>query len=239
MQTVSEEEKAAHDKAVADRFARLPKTINAPTRDNTMVLMPIGDGRVDHFCLKGIIESIPQWKGFLDQPCCSNVALARIKLATGFLRTPFEWSVWIDSDIGFTAKDFGLLMQFDATETDLTPLTLTGRIRQTRTHDFVATAPYAQKDDTGNVIESGMGFCRVHRSVFEVLRDTLCVTADYRGAPITDFFPQGSLAPGMPWVGEDSGFWILCQEIGVIPRKERRTNLVHVGRAEYRIEALR
>ena len=59
----------------------------------------------------------------------------------------------------------------------------------------------------------------------------------YGGRMFYDFFPSGAmLSAGLPhgdWKGEDHGFWTLCSLAGLIPRVERRTRLIHIGRKGY------
>jgi hypothetical protein len=61
--------------------------------------------------------------------------------------------------------------------------------------------------------------------------------ASHHGRLFYDFFPSGAmLSAGLPhgdWKGEDHGFWTLCSLAGLIPRIERRTRLVHIGRKGY------
>ncbi len=211
------EERAQHDADVAARFALLPTSINAPTRENTAICLPCADYRIDMGCMQGLLASVPQWSGFFQLPGCSHVNLARNLLVNGFLSAPYEWCVMIDSDIGFIAQDFGYLME---------------GMSNNPYPEFAANGVYALKDDSGEVVHQGLGFARVHRSVFEVLAKTLCMTAEHRGSQIVDFFPSGSLGMGK-WMGEDACFWLLCAEIGVRPRIEKRVRLQHAGRAVY------
>lgn len=226
------EEKIAHDAAVAERFALLPMSINAPTRENTAICLPTGDCRVDIGCMAGLLATVPQWSGFFNLPGCSHVNLARIKLINGFLQSPFEWCVMIDSDIGFTAQDFEWLMQLDTLYGTAPP----GEVKPKLDY-FAANGVYALKDESGEVVHQGLGFARVHRSVFEVLAKTLCMSSEHRGMRVVDFFPSGSLGMGN-WMGEDAVFWLLCAEIGVRPRIEKRVRLQHAGRAVYTVNEL-
>lgn len=61
--------------------------------------------------------------------------------------------------------------------------------------------------------------------------------ASHNGRLFYDFFPSGAmLSAGLPhgdWKGEDHGFWTLCALAGLIPRIERRTRLMHIGRKGY------
>lgn len=59
----------------------------------------------------------------------------------------------------------------------------------------------------------------------------------HKGQLFHDYFPDGSaigsLIPKGEWRGEDHGFWTLCQLAGLIPRIEKRTRLLHIGRKAY------
>ncbi len=217
------EQIAEHDAQVAARFALLPTTINAPTRSNTAVCIPSADGRCEMGFMRGLIDSMPYWSGLFEMPYCSHVSLARNRLMHSFMASPFEWAVMIDTDIVFTGKDFSLLMLSEHTS---------GEFSQA---DLAAVAHYAKKDDDGGTIEAGLGFARVHRSVFDVLGKTLCASSEFRGTRLVDYFPSGNL--GLThWIGEDAAFWLLCAEIGVRPRIETRCRLEHIGRRAYTLE---
>lgn len=62
----------------------------------------------------------------------------------------------------------------------------------------------------------------------------------HNGRMFYDFYPSGAmLSAGLPhgdWKGEDHGFWTLCRLAGLIPRIERRTRLIHIGRKAYGYE---
>lgn len=230
------EESLLREKQVAERFSRLPTTISAPSRENTALCMPTGDCRIDTLTVRGMMECIPYYAAFIEQPGCSHVSLARNKIIHQFTQSPFEWCVMVDSDIGFTASDWKHLMQFMVIE-DTDPFTATAGNWTARPHDFAANAVYSRKDDSGEVIYNGLGFARVHRSVFQVLAETLCMASSFQGVDMVDYFPSGSFPNGQ-WMGEDGAFWLLCHEIGVIPRRETRTNLLHAGRSVYAVNPL-
>lgn len=236
--TPTDEERQAHANAIAERFAKLPTHLPAPTRNNTAVCMPTGDYRIDSLCVRGLMECIPLFGAFIEQPGCSHVSLARNKILRQFMASPFEWCVMIDSDIGFTVQDFQWLMQFDG----IAQLSAArkGEVNRgfvAKPTDYAANAVYARKDDSGEVIHNGLGFARVHRSVFTVLGETLCMRSQSHGLDMVDYFPSGSF-PNGAWMGEDAAFWMLCREIGVIPRRETRTSLRHAGRKTYELDPL-
>ncbi len=83
------------------------------------------------------------------------------------------------------------------------------------------------------------------RSAVEAVLDSVSDSAGtprlwqctYGGRMFYDFFPSGAmLSAGLPhgdWKGEDHGFWTLCALAGLVPRIERRTRLIHIGRKGY------
>lgn len=200
------------------RKAKLPAKVNPPSRSNTIVLIPMADGRLWYPCARGLMDSIPHFKGIIDYPHTSLVTLARNRLVNGFLHLPAEteWAIMIDSDIGFNAQDMRCLLELE------------------HDTDYAALAPYARKDDSGKSITRGLGFARVHRSVLEIIRDEIAVPFQHEGAAMHDFFITGATSTG-GFLGEDSGFWWLCSQVGVLPRIEQRCNLVHWGCAAYRL----
>lgn len=174
----------------------------------------------------------------------SLVGLARALMVHGFRRSAFEWMVFIDSDMYFTSEDFRILMDYPArvengelveqpeNNPEGTTLTEDG-------HALIVCAEYARKVDTLDPARFGLGFCRIHRSVFDVLESS----DDSEGQPrvgqfkhkgdlISDFFPTGAGFDNT-YFGEDTGFFHLCRLCGIVPRVEQRTRLMHVGRKAY------
>lgn len=185
------------------------------------------DGRLYYACARGIMECMPFTSGILDHSFSSLISLTRNKLFAGFLRLPVEWAFCIDSDIGFTQQDFAYLMELQHSESADKP----GEV----TLDLAAYAPYARKDDSRKEITRGLGFARVHKSVISALYQTIAVPFQHEGIPMKDCFITGATASG-GFLGEDSGFWWMCTQVGVVPRVERRCRLQHFGVAAYEIE---
>lgn len=208
------EEIKEHQEAIAKRMAMLPFTLPERTRQNTAVCMPIADGRVEFATVRGLMDSMPYWSGLFDMPYCSHVGLARNRLIHGFLQSPYEYCVMIDSDIGFTGREFQQLMEPD---------------------HYAVNGVYAFKDESGQPIHQGLGFTRIHRSVFEILRATLVMPFTHKGEKLFDFFVSG-VFPNGRFMTEDSGFWILCSEIGIRPKIDTRIDLMHIGRKEYGVD---
>jgi len=160
----------------------------------------------------------------------SSVSTARDYVAHYFLtRTRCEWLVWIDSDICFTRHDWRLLMEQQSDE-------------------LAVCAEYLKKNEdlSLEVANFGLGFARVHRSVFEALDNLtrepdgeprlLRYRANVRGQngnppgleEFVEYHPIGVLPDGSRR-NEDHGFWLLVALAGIRIRKETRTKLGHTG----------
>lgn len=206
---------------IEERRARLlAKPVSPPTRANTVVLLPLHDGRIHYACVRGLMQIIPRISGILDQSFSSLIPLTRNKLINGFLRTGCEWAVMIDSDIEFDLNDFTRLMQYERMDVNVVL-------------DLAVNAPYARKDDSEKIIDRGLGFSCVHRHVLEMIQEELAVPFQHEGIPMHDFFIVGGTSTG-GYLGEDAGFWWLCSQVGVVPRLETRCNLKHWGTFAYR-----
>lgn len=172
----------------------------------------------------------------------SNIALARNMVAHSFLKSPCEWLVFIDADMGFTANDYAILMDWakDA------PPPLDPELHAAATQvSFGETNPdpvallvsceYARKVDNATPARMGLGFARIHRSVFEAL-DALTLESGearidsfmFQGQHVADYFLCGCVEHR--YMTEDTGFFSLCRMAGIHPRIEQRTKLVHVGK---------
>lgn len=173
---------------------------------------------------------------------CADIGSARAQCAHAFLKSHFEWLVFIDADIQFTARDFGLLMCVEPN------LVLDGQeLKYSRTGESAArvgpevlvSAEYSRKTEEQQPVRFGLGFTRIHRSVFEALAvfldhegKELVDQFFYQGEIMREYFPMTTLGDGRR-MGEDGGFWTLCQMAGFTPRIEQRTQLVHWGRKAY------
>lgn len=158
---------------------------------------------------------IPYW-----QVGDSNISHARNAVAHYFkTRTDCDTLFFLDTDIAFTESDFAYMMEGD---------------------EQVVIAPYARKVMGMGPVGFGMGFCRIHRSVFEKL-DALVEDdgsealaryyIDGQGVA-THYFWTGASSDAR-WFGEDTGFWHFCALNQITQRLERRTNLGHIGTYVY------
>lgn len=157
----------------------------------------------------------------------SSVSTARDYVVHYFLtRTPCEWLVWIDDDISFSRQDWAYLMEQQGVEA-------------------AVCAEYMKKtpDLAPEVANFGLGFARVHRSVYEQLADLVREDGEprlmrYRAGVVLhgertmeefiEYHPIG-VAPDGSRRNEDHGFWLMVRLAGIAIRKETRTRLGHTG----------
>lgn len=203
-----------------------------PEVNRVCIALPSHDFRYDVEVVSSLLQILAASGGTV-QPyfSCgdSNIAHHRNSIAHAFKTLPTykdcDTLVWVDSDIGFTVQDFMYLCEGDAD---------------------VVIGPYSEKNTSGRMVEWGMGFARVHRSVFEKLDDWMVDAPDGSGKmeALHRYYLNGELAvdyhyngamSNMRWHGEDTGFWHWCSLVGGLKlRKETRTKLVHYGRWGFR-----
>lgn len=177
----------------------------------------------------------------------SNIALARNMIAHSFLKSPLEWLVFWDADIGATVDDYAILMEWaknapppldeelhDAA-TLYVPPPSAGPEEIFNRPALLVSCEYARKVDNAPPARMGLGFARIHRSVFEAL-DSLTLESGearidsfmFQGQHVADYFLCGCVEHR--YMTEDTGFFSLCRMAGIHPRIEQRTKLVHVGK---------
>lgn len=158
-----------------------------------MVAIPCYDGKVMSETA-GVLQSCSDLFMGLSYPTeCSHVSLVRNIIAGQFLASPFEWLVCIDSDIAFKRRDLELLLQpcdlsqdyaepHSIEPNNLPPrpsrLVLAQSTSKERLDnkavaaaDMLVCAEYVYKNDDLRPVRFGMGFVRIHRSVFETLQE--------------------------------------------------------------------
>jgi len=192
-----------------------------PEPQKVLLACPVMDFRIDIACVMGIMEVVIAGAGAVTPTFRggqSNIRLCRNELAHKYLRSDCDTLVFVDSDIGFTARDFAYLMEGE---------------------EQVVICPYAKKVLGMPPVDYGMGFCRIHRSVFEAMNDWRAADGSealhrfrFEGELATDFFFDGA-TPDMRWLSEDAGFWHWCALLDLSRRMETRTRLVHYGRFGY------
>lgn len=221
-----------------------------------MVGIPCYSGRVEAHAAGSLIQCSRLFNAVSFKCGVSHVALARNYVVHTFMHSPFQWLVFIDDDIAFHPNDFELLLEPVTSEEGITRVPC----KQLKRPDYVADAApfqevtadadaivcaeYSYKDDALTPCSGGLGFTRIHRSVFEAIRDLKHEDGTPRtwqfqsgGQLCCDFFPCGALfsqiVPSAQWTGEDHGFFALAGLAGFRPRIEKRTQLFHVGRKAY------
>lgn len=187
----------------------LPRVI-APLKETTAVLLPLGTYGLDIETHRGLLSSINLYAGEMAACGHSDVGMAREELFNGALRTPFEWFVCIDSDIGFGAEDLAELLYLD------------------HPADYAVNGVYAKKQDTEEAVTMGLGFARIHRCVLEAIAKHYPLKYEKDGQEYQQFCLQ-SVTGNRKMMREDVGFWFLCSMVGVRPRLLNTIALRHYG----------
>lgn len=220
---------------------------------SVLVMIPAYDGRLETATAGGLFSiakfGMAKNLAFLD--CCTGPPLARNICVNNFLRSDFQWLVFIDADIGFSADDFAILMDYPGAPPPLdqelhdaaTLIDVRVPLKDSTETQFaklpaLVTAEYARKQDGAPPARLGLGFARIHRNVFTAL-DALNLESGearidafmYEGQHVADYFLSG--CSEHRWLGEDTGFFSLCRLAGIHPRVEQRCKLVHYGRKGY------
>ncbi len=180
--------------------------------------VPSIDRRIDVHCMLGIMHCLQYIGATSFMIGNSNISHVRNLMAHMFMeKSPCEWFQMVDSDIVFTRADWEILWEGN---------------------EDLVTAPYARKVIGEKPAEFGLGFTRVHRSVFEKIQK---LTQDdgseyagrfmHKGELVTNYFPNGP--SGTRWLAEDHGFFTLARMADVTYRLEKRTRLHHVGYFEF------
>jgi hypothetical protein len=188
-----------------------------PPREKVLVCVPSIDRRIDMEWFLGYLQCIDlcyappyMWGGM------SDIALARNHIANKFMNeyTEFDWMMQIDSDIGFTRTDWELLWEGD---------------------EEIVTAEYSKKVIGEPPAQFGLGFTRVHRSVFERMANfvdengvELAPVYYNKGQLYHAYYTSGPNADSR-WVGEDKSFFARAAVITNNYRLETRTRLRHFG----------
>jgi glycosyltransferase involved in cell wall biosynthesis len=223
---------------------------------SVLILSPCKDGRVENG-REGALVSCAAAHLFANIAYlndCSNISLARNLMIAGALRSQYEWFVFIDDDIIFTADDFKILMDYPTVKGgpapaayDLTMETGAGPTYREivnsdgvlENHVMISCAEYSKKFDGAPPARLGLGFCKIHRSVFSALDaldsdnkgEALLDSFMQNGDLVTDYFISG--CRNHNFLTEDVGFFTLCRMAGIYPRIEQRCNLIHVGKKQY------
>lgn len=190
------------------------------SRDKILVAMPVYNSLIDAGCVSGLLSCAP----FYERPYIfsgnSSIALARNEITHMFVeKMPnYEWLMWIDADTRFTPRDWQLLWEGD--------------------DKLIVCAEYARKFLGMSPVQFGLGFTRVHRSVYEKIKALTLDGEDrvrrfyHKGEMMVDYHPNGALGEGR-WIGEDQGFFMWAAACEIPTRLETRTRLVHAGSFGY------
>lgn len=196
-------------------------TVDA-TPNKILLAIPCGDGRIWAETVMSIIPILAASEGRI-QPFWSigdsNIAHCRNSMVHFFLtQTDCDTLFWLDSDIVFTPQDFAYMLEGD---------------------EQIVIAPYARKVFGMQPTGFGMGFCRIHRSVYTTLNEAVdeegqeaCQRYYLNGEVATHFHFTGASTDAR-WFGEDTGFWHFCALKQMTQRLERRTRLGHIGLFKY------
>jgi hypothetical protein len=188
------------------------------TPSRIMLAIPCMDGRVWAETMMSVIPVLASSEGAIIpywRVGDSNISHCRSAIAHYFLtRTDCDTLFFLDSDIVFSPQDFAYMLEGQ---------------------EQIVIAPYARKFFGMAPTGFGMGFCRIHRSVFEKLND---LTEEDGSEALGRFFLDGEVATHFfytgtssdaRWFGEDTGFWHYCALQSMTQRLERRTQLGHMG----------
>ncbi len=177
--------------------------------------VPSIDRRIDCECAISLFRTVQQFGGqTYFHMGVSDLPFARNTVVQRFKESDCDWLMMIDSDIIFSPEDWNTL--WDNTEE-------------------MVTAPYARKIPGSPPAERGLGFTRVHRSVFDKIDaatqdngQELAQRFYFNGKIYVHYFPVG-VSGDSCWLGEDRAFFILCAIAGVNFKIERSCRLQHVG----------
>lgn len=155
-----------------------PRTPDIIDPRGVYLAIPCGDGRLMSEVAGSVVQTMGLWSAISMPSECSHVSLVRNLIASQFLASSCEWLVCVDNDIRFSRQDYLLLLQPkdpDKKEDTLGAAPAPTRVATTtaagtRTMaDVLVVAEYAYKNDTLEPVKNGMGFVRIHRSVFRTL----------------------------------------------------------------------
>lgn len=159
------------------------------------------------------------------------VGWARNRAATLFLATDIEYLFFVDMDIAFTRQHVFRL--FDSDEPIIGGMYFiktTKRLLPCFVH-FAGKGGLLRTGGVENVARTGTGFMRIHRSVFEKLKETTATYKDADGLVDYDFFPVGPSSD--EYLAEDWGFCDLAREAGFKIMLDTGIQVLHEGTAFY------
>lgn len=158
------------------------------------------------------------------------------KIVADFLESECDVLLWIDGDIHFTQQHIAFIMEHDE------PLVFGIYPKgQDDTPPCLCTFEEGSREYKGHLLEvrrAGRGFMRVHRTVFEAMKEDNGGPALHyhnHGRPEWDFFQNGVVegdfsaypSPQREWLSED---WYFCEQARYLGFKvliDRRVMLSH------------
>ncbi len=177
--------------------------------------IPTHDRRIDVDCAIATFKAVHRTGGeTYFHMGISEPHLARNLVTHKFLKSDCDWFQMIDSDIIFTEEDFDFLWEGDET---------------------IVTAPYARKIAGKEPALFGLGFTRIHRSVFNAIDELQAQDGSefasrfYMDGEMHVHYYPGGVTGDSRWLGEDRGFFSLCMQANLPYRMENRCKLKHVG----------
>jgi hypothetical protein len=177
--------------------------------------IPCATRNIDVDCIVAVNKKIRELGGMFHAPLgISNIPLARNLVVNKFKESNCDWLMMVDSDIIFSDDDWNYLWEGE---------------------ENIVIGPYARKIPGLPCNKFGLGFTRVHRSVFDKLDKlenidgTETAQRFYLESQImVHYFPVGVTGDSR-WLDEDRGFFLLCAMAGIFYRIEERCRLGHVG----------
>lgn len=191
-----------------------------PDRDRVMILIPCKDRVIDLGCVRGIGQCMDYFSYQYVFAGSADIALTRNLGCHHFVedKPQFDWLMMIDSDIEFDLSDWLTLWQGD---------------------EDIVTAEYSKKQIGAPPARMGLGFTRVHRRVFEKIRDytypdgtELAPKFYLEGRCISSYFTAGPTRQSR-WMGEDHSLFMRAGVIEASYRIETNTRLRHIGPFAY------
>jgi FkbM family methyltransferase len=190
-----------------------------------------GQGSCRTDFLSSFIKSFAGQAVHIDRISDSHPGRARNRAAGNFLSTDCDYLLFIDGDIHFHRGHIEMLME--SNEPVLGGIYCIKTADETR--PCLQTLPGHAPIACGGLAEvrrTGTGFLRIHRSVFEKLKDKATRYTNH-GRPEWDFFPSGVI--NGEWLSEDWYFCDLAREAGFKVMIDTRVQVGHEGSIVYPI----
>ena len=198
---------------------------------SVLLATPVRAKQFDFEYVVGMLHSSGGYAAWMPMAGQSDIYVARNTLAYEFMKSNHDTLVFVDSDIGWTKQDLANLIE--------TP------------HPYVSglypgkgqNPEWIFRQEDGSIMEPGKtppsgigraklipcGFLKIHRSVFEAIRDA--GEAEEYGpveAPSYQFF-RGIVEERF-LLSEDYSFSVLARRVGITPYVNYGIKLTHCGR---------